>query len=137
MRQMSYSLALLGPVVSAARATMLDLDPRDVPQNLHKIAVQTGKKLPPPMARRVLEELDMNEWFRDKVAEQLGDRLEADDAARLFLVRPDGWEAQFAELTSEGEAAEQASETDHLRLRVGALEKELDAARNKMKRAQR
>ncbi len=135
------STAILGRVISAARATMLDLEPLDVPRTLHKVAAQTGKKLPPPMARRLLDELDMNEWFRDKVAEQLAGSLESDDpdevAAALFLERPDGWETRLEELGEAAATSNQVDENEQLRLRVRALEHELDAARNRAKRAQR
>ena len=135
------SPAILGRVVSEARATMLDLEPLDVPATLHKVAVQTGKKLPPPMARRLIDELDMNEWLRGKVAERLAGSVDSDDrdevAAVLFLERPEGWDDRLREIESAAAGARQDDANDQLRLRVSALEHELDAARNRAKRAQR
>lgn len=137
-RRMEYPVSLLAHVVVAARSALLDMDARDVPQNLHKIALQTGKKLPPPMARRVLAELDMNEWLRGKVLDHIEEHGKAlDEPSEMFLRRPDGWEDALEERVAAAEASSEQSEIDELRARVLALEKELDAARGKMKRAQR
>ena len=135
------SPSVLRRVVVAARATMLDLDPQDLPKTLVKVAAQTGKKLPPPMARRLLDEIDLNDWFREKVAAQFSGETRSDDpeeaAGALFLSRPDGWEKDLQRLADVATESSRVDENEQLRLRVRALEHELDAARNRAKRAQR
>lgn len=134
------SLELLAGVVHRTRAVLLDLDPRDVPGSLRKVAAQTGKRLPPPMARRVIEELDRNEWLRERVTESLGAEAPDDEegqAASLYLRRPEGWEAALAELGASAAIEAEQHEREEQAQRIAALEAELDATRGRAKRAQR
>ena len=132
---------LLRVVVSRARATLRELDPPDVPGTLRKVAVHTDRGLPPPMARRLLEEIDANEWLRRKVADEVADLQDSQDtyevAAWQFLVRPDGWESKLDDIAKIISESAGDHERDQLRLRVQALESELDKARHRAKRAQR
>ena len=93
------------------------------------------------MARRLLEESESNEWFRLKVAERLADSAESSDpheeAGRLFLLRPQGWEARLSEIAESLSESVGDHERDQLRQRIAALEAELDTTRNRAKRAQR
>ena len=131
---------LLRVAVSQARLALLDIDTRDVPGTLRKVAVQTGKRLPLPMARRLLEEIEVNEWFRSIVAEglELSDNEDLqEEAAWLFLNRPDGWGDRLAKLAELMQESAEEDEADRLVQRVTALEAELDASRNRAKRSQR
>jgi hypothetical protein len=133
---------MLSPAVDAARRTLRRLDDEEIPAPLARIAMQSARRLPPPMARRVIEELNENDWFREQVA---GDWDTADPgspittlaASALFVLRPDGWEDRLAALRAEEETEVAAREQSSLERRVGELEEELAVARRKARRAQR
>lgn len=96
---------------------MADLETDEVPAKLRRVVASSSRRLPAPLADTLLRQLEDHEWLRTAAAEFAGD----DEAARLFLTRPDGWETSLAEL--EGVAGEQ-----NLADRVSALEKALAAA---------
>lgn len=132
---------LLGPAFKAVRKALRDLDPDDVPAALRRIAGQSSRRLPPPLARKLMDTLDENEWLRDKAVEADADLDPASpDPARavsaLFLQRPDGWEAQArAAAERRAEGAQQALVAS-LQRKVGELERQLEAAREKAKATQ-
>ena len=51
-------LDLLQPAFRATRKAIRDLDPDEVPAVLRRIAGQSGRRLPPPLARKLTEKLD-------------------------------------------------------------------------------
>jgi len=119
-------LTLLDAAIAAGRATLRDLDVREVPAGLQRVAAYTGGNLPPPLASSLLAEIDGNEWFRLKVV----DDWEGDPASPpgLFLVRPDGWwvdlAAAAATVAGTGERAQLAD-----------LEKQVAKMEDKWRRA--
>lgn len=133
---------LLRPAVQAARAVLADLADDEVPARLHRVATRTGRSLPPPLARRLVAELDDNEWFRARVAEAWS-QLDVDSAegpvrvSSLFLVRPDGW----ADVVEGHGAAHAARELERVQAthaeQIDALKSEVDRAKRRAKRAQR
>lgn len=80
---------VLAPAVEAIRARLRDLDPPEVPPPLRKVVAYTGRRLPPPLEKSLLVELDRNEWLRDKLAESTDD--DSDPVLAEFLSRPPGW----------------------------------------------
>ena len=123
-------LRVLEQAIDAGRSLLRDLDDREIPASLTRVAASQGGRLPPPLATRLLGEIDRNEWLRQRVAEEFtGDEL---DPSWLFVNRPDGW---WVELAAAAEAA-RAAEAER---RIGELEDRLaslDAQRAKaMRRA--
>ncbi len=115
-------LGVLAESIETARTALRDIDDAELTPPLRRVAASQGGRLPPPLALRLLRELDENEWFRDKVAEA----WQGDPAAPggLFLVRPDGWwvELGAAVAGAAGAVAQQ---------RVAALEMELKSVATK------
>ena len=138
-----FSTDRLVLVINLAREVLKDLEPGEVPHSLRKVRAATGRKLPAPLARALLRELNTDEWLRDLAADrfagQYGERLGEEDgssdsqteAAALFLLRPQGWEEGLAD---QGRAAVEEAESQAvaaLRKKVTGLEKELAAAHDK------
>lgn len=131
---------VLEPVLDAARAVLRDLEAEEVPAGVVKVARHSGKKLPPPYARRLVAELDENDWLRDKVTDRVIDAdPDADDrrlgAAGLFLHRPDGWESRFSALVDEQESTQAGSRAAGLEQEVARLTTALEVAKDKEKKA--
>ena len=132
--------ALLG-VIPSARQVLADLEHDEIPTGLARVAAQTGRRLPPPFARRLLDELDSNEWLREQVAARFDGSTDASDplevAAALFLYRPEGWESRLEEITRSSEDSERADRMDQMAHRIEALETELEGWRNRARRLRR
>ncbi|MDR9451454.1 MAG: hypothetical protein RI637_09575, partial [Acidimicrobiia bacterium] len=134
-------LDLLQPAFKATRKAIRDLDPDEVPAVLHRIAGQSGRRLPPPLARKLTEKLDEDEWLREKAAEAGSDLdPESPDPARavsaLFLLRPEGWEDRAREAVDNRASGAQQALTAKLQRTVADLEQQLEAAREKARVAQ-
>ncbi len=100
---------VLSAAIDAARSLLRDLDEKEIPAGLSRVASYQGGRLPPPLAVRLLKELDDNVWLRSKVVEQLDDKC--DHPSSLFLRRPAGW---WVELAAVGEAADAGREARRL-----------------------
>lgn len=124
-------LGVLAPAIAAARGVLRDLDDAELTPPLRRVAASQGGRLPPPLALRLLKELDENEWFRQKVADAwVGDEVEP---SGLFLTRPDGW---WVEVAAAGTDAADGAEQQRLaaadaKLKVIAAKR--DAATEKAK----
>lgn len=113
---------MLRPAIEAARRSLRRLDDEHVPPKLREIAGRSGR-LPAPLVRRLVTELDSSEWLRAEAAGELG---AADNtASSLFLRRPEGWLQALKEL-ADRDAAE-AEESKARRLEVD-LQRALDKA---------
>ncbi len=132
---------LLQPAFRAVRKALRDLDPDEVPAVLRRIAGQSGRRLPPPLARKLMEKLDEDEWLREKAAESGAD-LDPDssDPARavsaLFLLRPEGWEERAREAVEHRATGTQLALTQTLKRTIADLEQQLDVSREKARTAQ-
>ncbi len=128
-------------VVELARKVLADLAPDQVPGRLVQVAAQTGRFLVPPMQRRLIHELEGNEWFREQVAERFDGEVEAEDplekAAALFLHRPEGWENDLRELSQRSQLAEQSDRIETMARCIDDLKTELETWRNQAKRNRR
>ncbi len=82
-------LAALEPHLGPVRRVLQDIEPNDLPAPMKKVAAYTGGRLPPPLLKSLVTELDRNEWLRDKVMEEARDQL--DDIATAFLGRSGDW----------------------------------------------
>jgi len=128
-------------VVDLARKVLADLDPEEIPAPLVRVATQTGRSLVPPLQRRLIVEIDGNEWLRNQVAEKFDGAADTDDplekAAALFLHRPDGWEDELGELARRSEQSAQADLIETMTRRIERLQTELETWRNRAKRNRR
>ncbi len=115
-------IGILNDAIAAGRAALRDLDPPEVPASLQRVAACSGGKLPPPLAARLLSEIDDNDWLREKILESWDGS--ADSASGLFLHRPNGW---WLGLADQGGMAA----GDKEQLRVEELKKQLDKAEAK------
>lgn len=131
----------LALVVAAARKALTDLDQDEVPGAIARVAAQTGRRLVPPLERRLLDEIEGNEWLRDRVTEQFAGSVDAADpyeaAAALFLYRPQGWEGRLEEITRRSQESEHSDRMARLTQRIDELESELETWRNSAKRFRR
>jgi predicted RNA-binding protein with PIN domain len=132
---------LLAPAFKAVRKALRDLDPDEVPAVLRRIAGQSGRRLPPPLARKLIDTLDENEWLREKAAEAGSDLDPASsDPARavsaLFLLRPEGWEDRAREAAEQRATGAQQTLVATLQRTIADLQQQLEAAREKAKGAQ-
>ena len=129
------------PTVEAARRALAALEPREVPVPLKRVREQNRPALPLPFERRLLQEIENNEWFRERTAEQFeGSAAESDieeAAAALFLFRPEGWEEGLEEAARAVEEARQADRLEQMARQIEKLESDLEDWRNKAKRHRR
>jgi len=87
----SRFVPVLQPVIAAAREFLRDLEEDEVPAKLKRVAQSSGKRLPPPLAVSLLDEIDKSDWLREKSAAVLSERRIDDAASDAFLNRPEGW----------------------------------------------
>ena len=129
------------PTVEAARRALAELEPREVPVPLRRVKEQNRPSLPLPFERRLLQEIEDNEWFRERTAEQFeGSAAEPDieeAAAALFLFRPEGWEEGLAEAARAVEEVRRADRLEQMARQIEKLESDLEDWRNKAKRHRR
>ncbi|HEX7100347.1 MAG TPA: hypothetical protein VF377_14040 [Acidimicrobiia bacterium] len=117
------TMELLRPAAERLRKVLQRMDDEDVPAPLRRLAESSDRRLPPPILKRALAELDTSEWLREEV---LADsELDPDSPADLFIRRPEGWEERLEDMAAA--AAARAEERDR-----GALERELAAARKRI-----
>ena len=116
--------AFISDAIDAARRALRRMDDKDIPPKLRAIAARSGR-LPAPLARRLIIELDASDWLRAEAMAEIEPGSE-DGAAELsasllFLRRPEDWMERIENLaTGHRESAEQS--------RVKRLENELRRA---------
>lgn len=120
---------LLRQAVEAARRTLREMEGRDVPRTLLRVRQKTGKTLPMPLEERLLKELAEDEWFREQVVETFEGSDDADDhyeqAAALFLLRPDGWEDRLEAIRLHLRDSSNSSRIERYKRRTAELESDL------------
>ncbi|MDH3499151.1 MAG: NYN domain-containing protein [Acidimicrobiia bacterium] len=133
---MRSDLGLLTRLIEHARSELRRMDPDEVPTGLRRVAAHSGPRLPPPLIRKLVSEIDESEWLRARLAASW---LSADenDAGTLFLHRPDGWEDAMEALAAAAEHAALADRISELEQEVGALRDDVERARRRARRAQR
>lgn len=82
--------------------------------------------MPPPLAASLLDEIDSNDWFRDKVLEEWNG--DPDGVSDLFLSRPEGWWVAVADAVA-------ASTLGRDEARVGEMEKQLARLEERLEKA--
>lgn len=124
---------VLPGALAAARAALRELDPDDIPTSLRRVAAASGRRLPPPLRRSLLRELDESEWLRNEAREKAGD---LDPPSAAFLERPDGWWMVVADALASrraqrefGQAAQDERRLDQVKDRLEDTKAKLRAAR--------
>jgi hypothetical protein len=131
--------------VRQVRKALRELDPKDVPASLRKVAATEGGGLPPPLLAKLLAELDGNQWLRERLVEQLEDRIEPTTAS--FLTRGQGWWLDLATAAVESaryrptppvgnEVAELHKKLATTLDRLAAVKVERDRLRGELKESQ-
>ena len=59
------TMELLRPAAERLRKVLQRMDDEDVPAPLRRLAESSDRRLPPPILKRALAELDTSEWLRD------------------------------------------------------------------------
>jgi predicted RNA-binding protein with PIN domain len=128
---------LLGPAVAAGRKALRDMESKEVPAGLRKVAAYAGGSLPPPFAASLLGALDTDPDFRAKAVEASPNVAAASDqdrpaqrASAAFLTREGDWWAVIADARAEVAAATAVGGSD-------AARKESDRARAEAVEARR
>ncbi|HEX2152748.1 MAG TPA: hypothetical protein VHL52_02100 [Acidimicrobiia bacterium] len=88
------TIELLRPAADRLRRVLQRMDEDDVPAPLRRLADSSARRLPPPLLKRALIELDGSEWLRAEVAAD--GEMEAGSPEHLFVGRPDEWEEKLA-----------------------------------------
>ena len=108
---------------------------------MHRVAQSTGQRLPAPLEKRLLEELDQDDWLREQVAEEIDGSEDGDDpyeqAAALFLVRPDGWEDRLEGIRRDLRDVWNSDRIKRHERRIGELESDLKKWKGDARQAQR
>jgi hypothetical protein len=131
-------LHLIRPALEAARKALRQLDEEHVPIGLRRVVAASGRRLPAPLEKALVDHLDRLDWLRAEALEHLEGRHAA---ARLFLERPDGWEEAAARLESvhndaTAERLLESSEAANARLlaKLAGQTEELRTARAEIER---
>jgi predicted RNA-binding protein with PIN domain len=119
------------PALQAARKVLQDLDPDDLPASLRRVAAHSGTRLTPPLATKLVAELDRLDWLRRDTAERLPD--DAAEAARAFVDRPDGWWAVVVAAVVSGGNARQLEQLESVQRDTRKQRDAAAAARAKLK----
>lgn len=107
---------LLRPAADHLRRVLQRMDADAVPAALRTLADSSARRMPPPLLRRALTELDRSEWLRAEVA--AATELPPDSAVGLFVMRPDHWESRLADLTAQATADDQSRDRSVLERRL-------------------
>lgn len=127
----STEIALLRPALDLAMAVARDEEPP--PRPLRPLV--NFAKLPPHALATVRRAVDTDDGFRARVAEVAGSlETQLGRPSWLWLVRPDGWEAELAGL-SESALADEASNREEQEERTAR--RRLGAAVDAKERAER
>lgn len=100
MKVDKYSLSVLDPVVESAREVLSDMDNDDVPAGLRKVVRSSARRLPPPFAKSVVQELFDSESFRTEVANKYLVRETTDEDLVRFLEDPEAGIVRIVERSS-------------------------------------
>ncbi|MGF1666844.1 MAG: hypothetical protein ACFCVC_11310, partial [Acidimicrobiia bacterium] len=129
---------LIRPALEAARKALRLLDEEHVPIGLRRVVAASGRRLPAPLERTLIDHLERLDWLRAEAAGHLDDRH---TASVLFLERPDGWEETAAALEAvrndaTAERLLESTEAANARLlaRLAGQTEELRAARAETER---
>lgn len=119
---------VLQAALQAARKALRDLDEDQVPASLRPVAASAARRLPPPLARSLLRDLDRFEWLRVKAADawaEIGEAEGTEEASAAFLVRGEGWEQSVESAVQALNESDLAGDVARLTAKVRDLEYQL------------
>lgn len=125
------SLEILLPVIEAAREELADMDADDVPSGVRKASKSSARRLPPPLARSVVNELTQNDAYRTAVADRYLTGAGVDDDLAAFLDRPTEALERINDRASQAEDAILQSELNSANQRIVHLESQLSEAKRR------
>lgn len=126
------SLAMLNPVVESAREELADIEQDDVPASLRKAARSSARRLPPPLAMSIVQELTRSESFRSAVAERYQQGAETDDDLVAFLDDPGKGLVSIKERAIETAKMEEHSDLRESRRKIENLTGQMEEAHRRM-----
>lgn len=136
------TLEALRPAAERLRRVLQRIESDDVPPALRPLADTSARRLPPPLLKRALIELDASEWLRAEILAEAD--LEQGTPEELFVARPDDWESQLAWLVAEAEDQRRQDVRSHAEReladalsRITQLEEELKAGDREVATAER
>lgn len=122
------TMEILRPAADRLRQALRRMESDDVPPPLRPLAESSARRLPPPLLRRALQELEDSEWLRAEVAAE--SELDPGSPEGLFVDRPDQWESRLRGLIVEVAARRQREDRSQ-------LERELASALNRIEQLER
>lgn len=122
-------LTVLDGAIVAGRSALRDLDAKEIPASLNRVAAYQGGRLPPPLATRLLTEIDKNDWLRDKVVDAWDG--ESGEPSDLFLNRPAEWWIDLNEFADAAGASQHNRQLDDLQARLQQVEAKKEKATRK------
>jgi hypothetical protein len=123
-------VTLLGPALDAARKAIDERDQDDLPASLRRIAAHSGR-LTPPLAAKLVSEIDALEWLRADALDHLAD--DAGEASQAFLQREEGWWRVVADEAGTVRVRSAESRIRDLEQEDARLGEALRAAKEKLK----
>ncbi len=125
----------LGPVLETARRELRDLDDRDVPHRLRRVAASSARSLPPPLERTLVAVLVDDEAFRARVRERWIADGSDDPLGSSFLEAPGVAIGRLGEISGEALIREGESTIARLEEEQAVLRSELEEAKRRTVRA--
>jgi len=125
-------LDMLRPVIESTRRELADMEAEDIPAGLRKVAKSSARRLPPPFARSVVQELIDNEPLRDATRVGLESRESIDADLVAFLDDPVvGLERIAARVDRESELAA-GNDLESAKQQIAILTDQLDEAKRRL-----
>lgn len=131
MKVDSSTLEILLPVIELARKELSDMESDDIPAGVRKASKSSARRLPPPLARSVVNELMRSDEFRFVVAERYRAASTIDDDLAQFLEAPTDAMEHLVARASTATAQSVRSDLTDAKRRVGELESQLSEAKRR------
>ncbi|KAA3638577.1 MAG: hypothetical protein DWP92_05905 [Armatimonadetes bacterium] len=130
-------LAVLQPLIRAVREELADRDADAIPNKLRKAASATGKHLPTPYQRAIIDHLIADDDFRSAVAQRWAGLDATNEIVDAFLADPSAAAPLIAVSAMEIRIDEVGAERDAARAEVSDLEQKLREAKARLADANR
>jgi predicted RNA-binding protein with PIN domain len=127
------ALVVLAGAITAARQALRNMDADDVPEALRRVVASSSGRLPPPLARSLLLELDRSDWLRAEAREQ----FDGDGPALAFLLRDEAWWAVVADAIAQQRSEGAVGNAAGAEAKVATLSNEVRKLKAKVKEARR
>jgi hypothetical protein len=125
----------LRSVLETARRELRELDDREVPHRLRKVAASSSRSLPPPLERTLVEVLVDDDAFRGRVRERWTADGADDRLGTAFLEEPEVAIEQLGKVSDVAEHKERESRIARLERDVSSLRAELEEAKRRTAQA--